>query len=221
MTTPTVQLALIDGLQPGAKLRENRCFALTPTGAEFRGEMTEEQWRAGMQILRLSQSAIHCWLADFITEGRQRFGDSHVEQTLEQLEFDQIDAARAQSISSLPREIRDPRLTTEHYWVLSKHSLTPEQLEHWKTQTIERRLTAAQLNQAISTGALPGGNGGKSGGITTIHGIRQSFDNWFARVAAEKPISKWEPDQLTELWQELESPVRVGLEVAKRLGINL
>src|SRR6266481_3730119 len=57
-----VQLALTSGLAPGAKLRENRLFALSPTGVDFKGELTLAQWMEGMLMLSWMTTAFTIWL---------------------------------------------------------------------------------------------------------------------------------------------------------------
>ena len=59
----SIQLAVTSGLGIGAKLRENRLFAVSATGLAIKGEVTQEQWAEMMRMVRWTRSAATLWLA--------------------------------------------------------------------------------------------------------------------------------------------------------------
>ncbi len=221
----SVELAVVSGLTPGAKLRENRLIRMTPTGVEFQGEMNIDQWQDGMKFLRWMKSASTLWLADFITTGEKLFGKEVVQDCLVQLEFDLMDAQRALAVGSLDRRTRLPELTTEHYWVLAQAKLTPGKQTHWAAQAVQHKLTAHLLARSIAEGKVIGRaehsrNTGRSSGLATPHGIRQSFDLWWRQVEENEPLHTWEPARKRELLEELKPVAKIVRELESELGDN-
>ena len=222
--TAGVELAIAAGLTPGAKLRDTRVFNLTATGVEFRGDMTDEQFTQGLQLLRLASTGVQVWLADFLVQGRRLFGDERLQEILEQLEFPEMEVNRAAGIASLAAGVRRDGLTSEHYWVLAKAALSPAQQERWAAAAVDHKLSAVALLRSIKEGkVLKAETTGPSrkGGVATIQGFAAIFDTWFKRVEGRDPIESWPEERLRELWEDLKGPTRVGLQVARRLGVEL
>ncbi len=223
--TTGVELAIAAGLTPGAKLRDTRVFNLTSTGVEFRGDMTVEQFTQGLQLLRMASTGVQVWLADFLVQGRRLFGDERLQEILEQLEFPEMEVNRAAGIASLAAGIRRDGLTSEHYWVLAKAELSPAQQERWATAAVDHKLSAVTLLRSIKEGkvvkAETTGGPSRKGGVATIQGFAAIFDTWFKRVEGRDPIESWPEERLRELWEDLKGPTRVGLQVARRLGVEL
>lgn len=220
-----VELAIATGLTPGAKLRDNRMFKLTAIGVEFHGEMTLEQYTQGMQMLRLASSGVQVWLADFLVQGRRLFGEERLQEVLEQLEFPEMEVNRAAGIASLPLGVRREGLTSEHYWVLAKSELNTAQQQRWSGLAVDHKLSAATLLRSIKEGKVVdiagGSSGSNKGGVATIQGFAAIFDTWFKRVDERDPIHEWPEERLRELWEDLKGPTRVGLQVAKKLGLKV
>lgn len=221
-----IQLAVMQGMPPGGKIRTNEIFALGITGITFNGEMSLERWRELMRMLRAWKQAGTTWLADAIRHGREQFGDAVVEETLVQMEFDLVDARRAMGIGALTDGVRHSSLTSEHYWVLSKAELPVEDQTKWSALAVEHELTAQQLAKSITAGKVvtndgASGGGGRASGFATFQGLRQLFDSAWRRVQANDPLEKWDDDRKRALWCELEGPTRVGVMLARELGIPL
>lgn len=217
-----VHLALTSGLAPGAKLRENRIFTLSATGVEFKGEPTLAQWMEGMLMLSWMKTASTLWLADFIECGRKRFQRETVEEALVQLEFTELDVSRALAINDVPRELRSEHLTSEHYFVLGRSGLNDEQSKRWSDLTEEHHLSAAELKESISVGAIvKRGASAEGRGLPTIQGFRQIFDRWWTQVDTHDPLTGWPKERKLQLFEELRPSVQVGLQLARELGINL
>ncbi|MEA3212244.1 MAG: hypothetical protein QOE70_5301 [Chthoniobacter sp.] len=219
----SVELALTQGLAPGAKLRENRLFVLSRTGVEFKGEMTLAQWMEGMLMLSWMKTAYTVWLADFIKCGRQRFQQETVEEALVQLEFTELDVSRALAIADVPGELRSDYLTSEHYFVLGRSGLDDDQTKRWAAAAEEHHLSAAQLKDSIAAGEVVKQTGTPAGsrGLPTIQGFRQMFDRWWTQVHTHDPVNRWPKERKLQLFEELRPSVQVGLQLARELGINL
>jgi len=221
-----IELAVVGGLSPGAKLREPRMFRLGALGVQFAGEMSFEHWQEGMAMLGMWKHASQLWLTDFITKGRSLFGDEKVQETLAQLQFDLHDTTQALAIGELSLLARRPGLTNGHYLALADARLSAEVQEQWADLALKHNMTAAQLEKSIAAGAvLPereSASRSAGGGIATIHGFRQVFDLWFRKVdQSDEPIDQWSSDRKRELWEELKGPVKVGLDLARSLGIDV
>ncbi len=210
---PYVALELTGGLTPGSR-RDSCLFHLMPTGVEFVGEMKLGQWREGMRMLKLCKSSLTVWLADFIRYGTEQFGQDEVEQTIVQMEFDLVDAQRAIAIGKLDPDVRNIELSPDHYWVLSKANLSPMGARHWSQLSVKHRLTAHQLAESIAKGRVVtcrehSRSMGRSSGIATPHGIRQSFDLWWKQVEKEDPIEAWDRDRKAALLEELRPVAKI------------
>lgn len=223
-TTPAVTLALMGGMSIGGKVRENQVFHLGVNGIEFNGDLSLERWQDLMRLCKACKNAATLWLADAITHGVRRFGQEVVQNALEQMEFELIDADRAMAIGKLTAGIRNPALTTEHYYVLAKAELSEAAQELWAAEALKHGLTAKELLESIAAGKIvragAGGRSGGAGGLATIHGVRQLFDTWWRKVDKDDPIHKWDEKRKRELWEELKGPTRVGLQLARSLGLE-
>ena len=219
--TTAVTLAIATGLSPGSNIRENRMFQLTPIGAEFVGNISFDQWIEGMKTLRMCSTAAKVWLADFLAKGRQAFGETKVQETLSQLQFTLTDADEALAIASLPRGIRHEKLTSEHYWVIATASLTQAEQVRWAKLALDHSLSPKLLKESIAAGEVITGVTGQNhrGGVATVQAFRQIFDRWMSQVDKSDPIHTWDERRKRALYQELEGPMRVGLQLAQSLGI--
>jgi len=223
--TNPVALALIGGMLIGGKVRDNQIFHLGLTGIEFEGELSLERWQDLMRLCKACKNAATLWLADAITHGMNQFGQEVVQETLSQMEFELMDADRAMAIGKLSDGVRDPALTAEHYYVLAKADLSEAAQQTWAAAAVSHSLTARELVDSIAAGkvvkAAPGGrHGAGKGGLATIQGVRQLFDTWFHKVDQGDPIHKWDEPRKRELWEELKGPTRLGLQLARDLGLE-
>ena len=219
-----LNFAVTTGLSAGAKLRENRLFKITPTGVIIEGEMSVDQWREIMALWRTIKTSFHVGLADLVSYGRKRFGEEVVQETMEQLEFDLVDARQAVAISLLPFECRNLWMRTEHYMVIADADLKPKEAVKWSGAAMDHSLSPAQLKLSIQAGKiLKGGvlENGKNSGMANLPGFRQMFDVWWNRASEANPIEDWTPERQRQVFDELEAPTKLGLKLAHALGIKL
>jgi hypothetical protein len=218
----SVALALTAGLSPGAKLREKQCFTLQPNGVSFHGPLTSERWKQGMRALAWMKRSFHFWLADFINHGRQHLSKEEVEESIVQMEFASFDVDRALAITDYPEAARSEKLTSEHYFVLSRRGVKGDSLVPWIKLAEEHELTPVELDNSIAAGKLVKRKTAKSTrGIVTIEGFRMTFESWWRRVGKDNPVEKWETDRKREILEELKPAAALGLRLARELGVNL
>ena len=219
-----LNFAVTTGLSAGAKLRENRIFKITQSGVTIEGEMSVEQWRELMGLWRTIKTSFHVGLADLVSYGRKHFGEEVVQDTMEQLEFDLIDARQAVAISELPYECRNLWMRTEHFMVIDGANLTPKDAVKWSDAAMDHSLSHTQLKLSIHAGrVLKGGvlSGERNSGMANLPGFRQLFDVWWNRAIEANPIEDWTPERQRQVFDELEAPTKLGLKLAQALGIQL
>jgi hypothetical protein len=221
-----LNFAVTTGLSAGAKLRENRLFKITPMGVTIEGDMSVDQWRELMAMWRTIKTSFHVGLADLVSYGRKHFGEEVVQETMEQLEFDLVDARQAVAISLLPYDCRNLWMKSEHYMVIGDANLTPKEAVKWSGAAMDNSLTPNQLKLSIQAGKiLKGGvldgESGRNSGMANLPGFRQMFDVWWHRTSEANPMEDWTPERQRQVFDELEAPMNLGLKLAHALGIKL
>jgi hypothetical protein len=221
-----LNFAVTTGLAAGAKLRENRFFKITPTGVTIEGEMSVDQWRELMGLWRNIRTSFHVGLADLVSYGRKHFGEDVVQDTMEQLEFDLVDARQAVAISLLPYECRNLWMRTEHFMVIAGADLKPKEAIKWAGAAMDHSLSSTQLKLSILAGKiLKGGvldgESGKNSGMANLPGFRQIFNVWWIRASKANPIEDWTAERQRQVFDELEAPTKLGMKLANALGIRL
>jgi hypothetical protein len=219
----TIPLALSGGQVPGYNLRANRMMELLPTGIHFLGVVPKPQLVELFAALKRLRQTYHLALADTAAHGRQHYGDAFVEATMEQLQFDLGDTARADAIGQVPRAMRHPSLTAEHYYVVAKTIFrglvtADEEAEaaKWLAVAVEKGLSPHTLQESIKAGrVLPEPSAAqKKSGLPTIEGVRFLFDQWKSKVTKkEGDIVHWDAERKRRLLEEL----RPFIDLAQRL----
>ena len=225
-TVAALNFAVTTGLEAGGKLRANRMFAVTETGLKFSGELSFNQFKEVGGFLRRCKDKYHLMLADWVGYGAGKFGKEAVEGLLVQMEFDHADAARALAIGSLDLFCRHPDLRSEHYWELCQANLSVIDQIKWSAAAVEFCLTPAQLRLSIRAGkVLKGGEiddrNGRRSGLANLPGIRGLFDSWWKPLRDRDPVSDWDQDRKRAVLEELMEPTRLGMALAKDLGVSL
>lgn len=214
-----VPLALTHGLAVGGKLRENRIVEVTAMGITFLGDLSFDQCVSLLAGLKHVQGAFHICLADVLAYMRQRFSDEAVENALVQLEFEMSDVAQATAIAAVPRQLRAPGLTSEHYFVVARADLTVDQQKRWLRVASEKRLTGLELKRSIERGEVVKERSGNSqSGIVTIQGIRYWFERWAAKMGGEEQILHWEADFRRKWLEEVKPIIELAHKVEESLS---
>jgi hypothetical protein len=105
----------VDGneLEDGAKAR------WTPTGLDLPETTTLENFKELLTAFKAWDTAGAVALADLFTFARTNGWEREVEIFLAQMEFDLALVKGARAVSDLPRGLRHPKLTAEHYFVVA------------------------------------------------------------------------------------------------------
>ena len=215
----TIELALVEGLAPGAKLRESHMVQVSALGMVFDDGMSLERWKASLRLIRQVKSMATLYLSDAICFGRKKFGEAVATEAMGQLELGLNEAQQAVAIGTLGRECRRVGLTGEHYYVMARAVLNPEAQGKWADLAVEHDLSAAELAASIEAGEVRKKEG-KSRGFVTIEGINTLFSTWWRQVE-ETPVNEWEDARVRDAWRNLEGATRVGIALAKRMGISV
>jgi len=201
------------GLQPA--------FRLTDTGIEVPDDLTADQYRIGLKSFKWMRDRIDTAQARYIEIGIARFGKETVESYLAQLEFDMPDVKRSFTINSLPESVRKLELSAEHFVVLARAGLKPEQQASWAEAAVTQHLAPAQLKMAIAVGSSNPPAGRQNSGIISIHGIRTEFDMWLKRCKGADGIKKMEEGNQKEIIQELQPMYELYLELTNSEPVRI
>jgi hypothetical protein len=206
-----ISLAIVGGLAPGGKLRENRMVEVTPLGLIFRGEMSKDQFFELFALLKRVKDTYHVMLADAVKEAHSRHGAEFTSGALEQLEFEIPDVVRANTIGLAPAHGRNIELTNEHYFVIGKaiaaKKLDDTEAAGWLATAAAEKLTPQELEDSIAAGKvvrIEGGTNRRTSGIATIEGIVFQAEQWKRKVDPEV-IQTWEPERKRKLLTELQA----------------
>ncbi len=136
-------LVSVDGneVEDGAKAR------WTPAGLDL-----PETFKELLTPFKAWDTAGAVELADLFTFARTNGWEREVEIFLAQMEFDLALVKRARAVSDLPRGLRHPKLTAEHYFVVA--GLEYDWQAHWLTKAVKHKMTGLVLKRSIKAGRV-------------------------------------------------------------------
>lgn len=207
-----VELSVVCGAESGL-------FTITETGLEISEDISFDQFKQILRVLKLAKYKSTIWLADAIAFGNRIFGTAVVEDALEQLEFDMPVVRAAITVGSIPEELRYANLDSDHYVVLAGAEDPKEQIK-WARIASEKHLNPSQLKFSMAEGEIVDRAAARqlNTGVITPHGIRQSFDVWLRRMGGLEGIKKLELDMQEEIVEELSAIVEFGLAMDAALS---
>ncbi len=194
----------------------------TPTGLDIPETTTLENVKEILRAFKAFETTGTLALADLLTFVSSRGWESEVEQYLAQLEFDLHSVRKAQVVGDIPRALRHPKLTAEHYWVVSK--LDREGQTKWLGLAVKHGLSGFELKRSIEAGKPLHKEqiemlSGAGSGILTYQGILTDWQRWEAKIGGDDGILAW-PAHLQDRWLEDTRPIAELRErvVARREG---
>ena len=230
-TTPLVgklALALVTGVAPGSNVRASRMFTLTPTELVFEGDPTKEQLLDAYALVRWMKKSAPVFLADVMKKSRKSFGDDWTQGVTGQMQFPQFDVDRALAIGSIPTACRHIALNEEHYYVLATAPglTTDAQRVKWSGVAVDYGMSASHLMRSIEAGRplsreQLAQSAGRNSGMANPHAFHQQFSLWSKEVGGYEGILKMPERDQRLIWGEMEEPVRLGLALARNLGITV
>jgi hypothetical protein len=155
----------------------------TPTGMVVKEGITDKQSRGILTFLRGIDTAMEFYIGDWIAQHKKSFGVDSCNEALQQEEFDFVRAVRAERLSSIPAEIRNPKLSVNHHAAIVGKTKDPEAIQSWLVEAEKQNLSPMELSRSVRAGHVITKAGiAKSCpskvGFYTIHAIRMDFDRW-------------------------------------------
>ena len=197
---------------------------LTQGGLRIEGEMTFDQWKTLLGSLQNVRHAYHCALADALNYGKQKFEAEEIAKALEQLEFDLNEVNKAESIGQLSLDFRERHpLTSEHYFVLSKHDATTA--KKWAIIAKDKGLSALELKRSIEAGKLLrtsdiAETSGQGAGINTIQGVIFRLNNWERTMGGRDKILILPAAERRNLMELLRPTIELAAMIEDSLSDN-
>lgn len=208
-----IEISIVEGDTSGL-------IKLNDTGAiEFADDLTFEQWKIGLRLVRIIRRKAAIAVAEYIAIGIKKWGRKQVDESLEQLELELTLVKTAVAVNSVPRELIFENLNDEHFVEISRANLPRAKAIKWARIAMEQRLTPAQLRLSIVHGEVVDREATRllSTGMITIQGIRQSFDIWYRRVGGINGVRKMDLDHQIEIAEELDSIMEFGYALHEHL----
>ena len=157
-------------------------------------------------------------MADAIAQGVVKFGQIAVDQGLEQLEFDMPMMNTIKSITGIPANERNDKLTPGHYVVLKKADITPDARREWIEKAADQNLTPNRLKASIKAGEVVSEAHAKqtNHGLYSPHGIRGEYEIWLRRAGGIEGIRKAGEDNVDMVIRELRPIYELVAELKKK-----
>lgn len=180
-----------------------------------------EDLRRWLRLVHEVRQGGELLLAEMIGVARERGWLERLEREMEQMEFDRMTIVRSLCIAEVPKGMRSPKLTAEHYFLLGRANLSREEMARWARDAVRYGLDAFELKKSMEAGQvlrredISDRSGYGSGGIINYQGILTKWLRWEQKVGGEDAILAW-PRPVLEAWVDAWRPMRVVLERAER-----
>ena len=181
----------------------------TPTGLDIPETTTLDNVKEILRAFKAFETTGALALADLLNFVKRRGWEKEVESYMAQLEFDLASVRRAQAVLEVPRALRNPKLNSEHYWVVS--SLEKDEQTKWLASAVKHNLTGFELKRSIEAGKVLKKSdiemlSGQGSGIINYQGILTNWKRWVNKVGADDGILSW-PAGVQEQWLEDTKPI--------------
>jgi len=209
-----IELQIVHGATSGLISFDERTGSV-----EFAPDVSFEQWREVLRLVKGMHKRSKVAMADIISFGNKKWGPKRVNECLEQLELEAVLVKAAIAISTIPKDLRLENLEPDHFVELAKANLPRKQVIRWARIASEQGLTASQLRFSIAEGEVVDRSVARQlgSGVYTVHGIRQSFDIWLRRVDGLDGIKKMDLENQMEILDELSPIVELGIALHEHL----
>ena len=183
----------------------------TAEGLTLDEKMTWEQTKELITSFKLFADAGTLALSDALSFAKSKGWEEQTEMLLGELAFDEAMVRKAVAVGYVPRGLRHPKLTVEHYYVVS--GLEKPAQTKWLKIAVDKAMSPILLKRSIEAGkpltqeALEEMRGSGSG-ILNFAGILTSFERWERKVGGEEAILHW-PKGTRRQWLEDMQPVAV------------
>jgi hypothetical protein len=181
----------------------------TATGLDLPETTTLEQVHGILQTFKAAETHMAVALADIFSFARKNGWEKDVEVALGELEFDVALVRKALAVGDVPRGLRHPDLTGEHYFVVSR-LLYDDQVK-WLQRAVKHKMAPLVLKRSIEAGKVLTKEqiemmSGAGSGILNYHGILTNWQRWEKKVGGEDAILGW-PRDVLQRWYEDVKPL--------------
>lgn len=225
MIPPTKPLSQLEFPTLHVSLREGgeTKIHFTKEGVNLDEDLTFEEYRDGLRVLKDMRDRSTLMLADYKRAGEVKFGKVAVDNAMGQLEFDMPTVNAILDINSVPASLRKYNLSGDALIVLKKADLTPAKREQWAKTAAEQNLSPSTLKASISEGEVvtPAQAKSKNHGIASVHGVRADFDIWYRRVNGVKGILRMGEGYPEDIIRELMPIYELVAELKEKLALQV
>jgi hypothetical protein len=201
-----IELQVVHGSESGA-------FSQTLIDMRLSEDMSYDQWREVLRMIRQTWKKASIYMADCLSYGIKKWGRQKVDDALEQLELEVSLIKPALVITAVPVQMRFENLTGDHYVELIRSGIPKAQKIKWAKIASDQRLTPSQLRYSIAEGEVVDRAATKmlQTGVITVQGIRQSFEIWLRRVHGIEGVKKMDLEDQIEIMEELDAICEFGM----------
>ena len=206
--------------QEGGQTYYGGGFKILDHGVELDEDLTFDHYLHTLKGLKDFHNRSKLVLADYVRQGKIKYGDIAVDTAMGQLEFDLPTVKAIVNINSVPASLREHNLEADHYVVLAKAALTPQQREKWAKTAADQNLTASTLKASINAGEVqtPAQAKSKNHGVASPHGLNAEFAIWLRRVGGIAGVMKMGPGYAEDIARELADIIDFGVELREKIA---
>lgn len=182
-------------------------FSITPTGIQFNGELSFEEWESLGQELAPIGKSIGFIIGDWINYGESRWGDKYEEAIMRTGMAYQTLRNYAYVARRVQLSCRHDKLGFEHHYVVAKLK-NPDEQEHWLDMAAKHRLGKRRLQKSINFGRLAteqevaGDPYDKR--HTTYLSLLNKIRRWWQEQVEKAPVEKWDDERRQALKEDFE-----------------
>jgi hypothetical protein len=195
-------------------------FRILDHGVELDEDLSFDRYCHYLKGLKDFHNRSKLVLSDYVRQGKIKYGDIAVDTAMGQLEFDLPTVKAIVNINSVPASLREHNLEADHYVVLAKAALTPQQREKWAKTAADQNLTASTLKASINAGEVqtPAQAKSKNHGVASPHGLNAEFAIWLRRVGGIAGVMKMGPGYAEDIARELADIIDFGVELREKIA---
>jgi hypothetical protein len=155
-------------------------------------------------------------LGDILSDAAKKGITDQLTMVFEEIGISPVDVGKSLAISNVPRSLRHENLNEEHYFVVSKLSLSDQ--TKWLNEALKHKLNALEMKRSIDAGRVIKRDelnelSGRGSGIVNYHGIVNEWERWRNKVGGVDGIKSWPTDVLTRWVSEIK-PVHETIQAA-------
>jgi len=157
-------------------------------------------------------------LADILEFAHRKDMLEELQGVFVEIDISPVEVSKALGIATVPKGLRHPSLTAEHYFVVSRLSTYDQ--TGWLQQSLDHKLNAMELKRSIEAGRIITKEeiaelSGRGSGIVNYHGMVNQWERWENKVGGTQAIKTWPTDVLTRWVADVEK-VHSTIEAVKQ-----